>query len=104
MNDFVKVILMSMLPSAAIGFGVWIIKRAIEKSETKRLAVEECREEHQIILLTSINASIALGEATAIAIRDQKCNGEVSAALEYAKQVKNAQREFYQKQGIKKII
>lgn len=104
MNDFIRILLTSLLPTASIGFGIWIIKRVIEKSEAKRLEVEACREEHQMIIVSTVNASIALGEATAIAIRDQKANGEVTAALEYAKQVKHAQLEFYQKQGIKKII
>jgi len=104
MNEFWKIFLMSILPSAVIGIGVWLIQRSINQAETKRTKLEECREEHQMIVVTTVNASLALAEATAIAIRDQKCNGEVTAALAYAKAVREAQREFYQKQGIKKIL
>lgn len=104
MEELIKGLVFSLLPSAIIGLGVWRIQKSILHIDKKRQEAEECREEHQIVLLKSINAAIALGEATAIAIRDQKCNGEVTGALAYAKQVKNEQREFYQKQGIKKII
>ena len=109
--DLLRYLIISLLPSAAVSFGVWkiqnIIKRSQDKQdklESERLKLEECREEHQVVILKSINASIALSEATAKALRDGHINGEVNEALGYSKQIRNEQREFYQKQGIRKII
>lgn len=41
-----------------------------------------------------MGAAIALGEATAIAVRDKKCNGQMDKALEYAQLVKHEQKDF----------
>ena len=54
-------------------------------------------------LIRSVGAAIALGEATACAIRDGKCNGELSAALSYAQNVKHEQKDFMTEQGVKNL-
>jgi hypothetical protein len=55
----------------------------------------------------SVNAAIALSEATAKAVQripDAHCNGDIQVALEYADRVKHDQRDFLQKQGIDNIF
>lgn len=57
-------------------------------------------------LVNGVNASIALGEATARAVQripDAHCNGDMHAALTYAAKVKHEQKEFLASQGIHAI-
>ena len=47
-----------------------------------------------MLVIKAINASLALGEATAIALKNGKTNGETTAALEYSKDVKHDLKNF----------
>lgn len=102
--ESVWVILMAVgAPSAVMSLGFWAIKRSIEKHEDVREQREKDREDHQILTLKSINAVQELSEATACALRDGHCNGEVTRALEYSVKIKREQKEFLQKQGVKHL-
>lgn len=107
-------VFLALLPSAIVGFGVWLIQRQIQKSDKKREQAEEerreeeknrekLREEQEFFLINGVTAAIALGEATAKAVQripDAHCNGDMHAALDYAAKVKHEQREFLAKQGV----
>lgn len=84
------------IPSAIFAF---YIRRMEKKMDEK----DKAREEHEFLIIKSINASMALGEATAHAIKDGKCNGEMSAALEYAQKVKHEQKDFLNRQAVHAI-
>ena len=80
---------------------------ALKAEEDKRKAeqekIEAARKQHEILLVQSVSASMALGEATARAVQripGAHCNGDMHKALEYATQVKHAQKDFLTKQGI----
>ena len=80
---------------------------AFEATATKQKAeqekIEAAREQLTILLVQSVAASIALGEATARAVQripDAHCNGDMHKALEYAEQIKHAQKDFLTKQGV----
>jgi hypothetical protein len=91
------------LPSAITGFCFWLLERQIKKRDKKQSEREEARKENELLLIKSTGAAIALGEATAMAMQripDAHCNGDMHAALEYAKQVKHEQKDFLAKQGI----
>lgn len=106
------------IPSAVIGLCMWMLERSIQKrddadrEERKRRQKEaddreSRREEFEFHVLQSVNASVALSEATAKAVQqipDAHCNGDMSAALSYAQQVKHSQKEFMLRQGIKNVI
>lgn len=116
--DLQTLILAMSIPSAITAFCFWLL----EKSITKRDAVaeekrkkrqkehdeqEERRDELQYLLIQSVNASIALSEATAKAVQripDAHCNGDMDKALDYAAKVKHDQKEFLTMQGIKNIL
>ena len=104
MEDTIRDALKIILSPAVVALGLWWIQKTIVKLDQRRAKLDECREQHQVILLKSINASISLGEAAAKALRDGHTNGEVTKALEYSERIKYEQREFYEKQGISKII
>ncbi len=91
------------IPSAVTGFFFWLLKRYIDKKEAERESKDADREKHDLLLLKSVNASIALGEATAIALRDGKTNGETEHALKLADEAKNAQSEFLTEQAIRNL-
>lgn len=101
---FTSVLTLMSVPSAFTGFCFWIIQRNINKHDAKREEKEKAKEKNELLLIRSVGAAIALGEATAHAIRDGKCNGEMSAALEYAQKVKHEQKDFMTEQGIKNIF
>ena len=88
------------IPSALVG----ILFRRLEKKMDEK---EKAREEHELLVVKSINASIALGEATAEAVAripDAHCNGDMHAALDYARKVKHEQKEFMNRQAVHAIM
>lgn len=117
MGDFSQLLMLMGIPSAVTAFCFWLVERKIKKrddkySETQKKKQEQIeqkekvREESQYLLIQSVNAAIALAEATAKAVQripDAHCNGDMHAALEYAKEVKHEQKEFLARQGIHNI-
>lgn len=106
------------IPTAVTGFCFWLLEHRIQKRERqkeaeeakrqKEAAARECaREDLQIITIQGTSAAIALGEATARAVQripDAHCNGDMRAALDYAANIKHAQKDFLTSQGIHAII
>ena len=106
------------IPSAITGFCFWYLERRIaqredEDKEDRKLRQQEMdereqrREEFEFYVLQSVNASVALSEATAKALQripEAHCNGDMTEALEYASKVKHKQKEFLFRQGIKTVI
>ena len=115
--DISAIIIAASIPSALTGFCFWIIQHGIVKREEKdkeeRLARqreedrrEADREQNEILLVKTVGAAIALGEATAKAVAripDSHCNGDMHAALDYAAKVKHEQKEFLTARGIKSL-
>ena len=60
----------------------------------------------ELCIINCINASLALGEATAKAVQripDAKCNGDMHAALDYAQKVKHEQKDFLNSQALHQL-
>ena len=73
---------------------------AREKKEEERERNRETMERMQIQFTT---AAMALAEATAKAVQripDAHCNGDMHAALEYAKTVKHERKDFLTQLGV----
>lgn len=101
--DFTEILIAASIPSTVVAFFVWMLERKIEKRHNEQEKREEARRKNEVILIESVNASIALGEATAKAVQripDANCNGDMHAALQYASEVKRKHREFITNQGI----
>ncbi|MEY8525013.1 serine/threonine protein kinase [Lachnospiraceae bacterium 38-10] len=95
------------IPSAVTGFGFWLLQRKMDKRDAEREKKEKIREKQEYLLVKSIGAAIALGEATAEAVAripDAHCNGDMHRALEYAKKIKHEQKDFLTQQGIEAIF
>lgn len=100
---FNNLLTLMSVPSAITGFCFWIIQSSLKKREVKAEEKEKAREKNEILLIRSVGAAISLGEATACAIRDGKCNGELTAALEYARGIKHEQKDFITEQSTKNL-
>ena len=115
--NITAIILAMSIPSAVTGFCFWILERRISqrdqqkesdrvKRQQETAEKERIRDEMQYLLIQSVNASLALSEATAKAVEripDAHCNGDMKAALQYATEVKHMQKEFLTREGIKGI-
>lgn len=91
---------------AAAGIPSTLFAFWIRRFEKHMDAKEKAREEHEFLLIKSVNASIALGEATAEAVAripDANCNGDMHAALDYAREVKHEQKDFLNRQAVHAI-
>ena len=102
--DTVIAIIAGVLAAASIPSAVFAayVRRMEKKMDEK----DKAREDHEVLILKSINASIALGEATAEAVAripDANCNGDMHAALEYARAVKHEQKDFLNRQAVHAI-
>lgn len=100
--------------SGLFGFFIWNWQRKItrrdearDKAEADRVKAQEekekAREELDVLIIRSLAAQSALSEATALAVQripDCHCNGDMTKALAYAKEVKKDRREFLERQGI----
>ena len=91
------------IPSGITGFCFWLLQRKMDKREKAREEKVKVREQQEFLLVKSIGAAIALGEASAIALKNGHTNGETEAALEYARKVKHEQKDFLTRQGIESI-
>lgn len=94
------------IPSAIMGFVMWKLERRISKRETEAEEREKAQEKLFILIVQSSGAAIALGEATARAVQripDAHCNGDMHAALEYARKVKHEHKEFMTEQSVQAL-
>lgn len=116
--DVTAIIVAASIPSAITGFCFWLIEHNIQKRadkdkeerierQKKEDEREQIREKNELCIINSVNAAIALGEATARAVQripDAHCNGDMHAALEYAQKVKHEQKNFLNEQALKHIV
>lgn len=98
------------IPSALTSFLLKRLERRMDKRDAQREKEREKKEKdqdkHQMLILETINVSLALGEATARAVQripDAKCNGDMHAALEYAQKVKHEQKDFLREQALENL-
>ena len=90
--DITALVVAMSIPSAITGFCFWLLERKMEKREKKREKKEAVREKQEFLMVKSIGAALSLGEATAEAVAripDAHCNGDMHAALEYARDRKS---------------
>ena len=90
-------------PSAVFGLLFHRFEKRMEKRDQAQEVREKAREKNEVLIVRSVGASVALGEAVALALKNGKCNGETEAALEYARKVKHEQKDFLTEQGIRNL-
>lgn len=95
------------IPSAITGFCFWSIQRKIEKRDRELDEKEKAKEENELLLIKLAGASLSLGEATAAAVQripDANCNGDMHAALEYARKVKHDHKDMLYETAVKSLV
>ena len=104
MSTFWTILTATGFFSAVVGgiVGVFFhrIEKRMDKEERERAEREVARRKYEIFQVKTLTATTALCKANAVALKNGRCNGETSAALEYLEQVKHEQREFLTEQGI----
>lgn len=112
-----QLLLIMGIPSAFTGFCFWLLERKIQKREEldkeERAKRQEevdrrdrARKEYERYQISMVSASMALSMAVAEAVQripDAHCNGEMHAALDYAKRIKGEQKDFLTKMAIENI-
>lgn len=101
--DIAQLVAIMGIPSAITGLCFWMIQRRLTKRDEELDRRDAARERNEALLVRSVGAAIALGEATATAMKNGHTNGETEAALEYARKIKHEQKDFLTEQGIKAI-
>ena len=101
--DLQTLLLAMSIPSGVTAFCFWLIEEKMKRERQEREQKEAIRQQSEILLIKSVMAAIALGEAAATALKNGHANGETEAALEYARKIKHEQKDFLTEQGIKGI-
>lgn len=94
------------LPTAITGLCFWLLQQRITKRDKAQEEREKAREKNEVLIIKGVGAAIALGEATAEAVQripDAHCNGDMHAALEYARKVKHEHKEFMTEQSVQAL-
>lgn len=95
------------VPSALFGLAIRRMEKRFDAREDARMQEERDREKAQeksmVLVMQGVTAAIALGEATAHAIQLGHANGDMEAALDYARQVKHKQKDFLTEQAAKSL-
>jgi len=94
------------LPTAITAFCFWLLQQRITKRDKAQEERERAREKNEVLIIKGMGAAIALGEATAQAVQripDAHCNGDMHAALEYARKVKHEHKEFMTEQSVQAL-
>ena len=101
--DLTALLLAVGLPSAFTGFCFKLLEKKMDQHQKEQERKEEAKRKNEVIIIESVNAAIALGEATARAVQripDAHCNGDMHDALKYANDIKHKHRDFITQQGI----
>ena len=105
--EILEIILMFGIPTAITGFGIWLIKRKIEKNEKQQIEKENNLESLILMMLQTTRANTIGITAVAEAIQripDAHCNGDMTKALEYMKSIQEKEKDFLMDKGVKHIF
>ena len=91
-------------PSAALGLAIWYFKRFTAKNQKRQEEHEKNIESLVLMMLQSERANTILCKATAEAVRDGHCNGNMTAAMEIVEKAAAAEKEFWLDKSIKYIF
>lgn len=103
-SEIIQIIMMFGIPSAITGIAVWLFKRQIEANERKHQEHQNNLEELVLMMLQSTRANSILCKATAEAVRDGHCNGNISNAIAAVDKVAAEEKEFLLRKSIRYIF
>lgn len=92
------------VPSGLFGFLIWYIQKKLTKAEKDREEQQKNLESLVLMMLQSTRANTVLCVATAEAVRDGHCNGNMTSALKAVGKVAEAEKDFLLEKGIRYIF
>lgn len=98
------IILAAGIPSAIFGLILWYFKRHVEANDKKQEERQKNLESLVLMMLQSTRANTILCKATAEAVRDGHCNGNMTSAIEIVEKAAQAEKEFLLDKSIKYIF
>ena len=101
---FETILIAAGIPSALFGLAIWYIKRRIEKRDAEQAQHQKNLEDLVLMMLQSTRANSILCKATAEAVRDGHCNGNMTSAIEIVDKAAQAEKEFLLDKSIKYIF
>ena len=99
-----QILVAAGIPSSLIGLLVWYFQRRLTKAEKIREEQQKNLESLVLMMLQSTRANTVLCVATAEAVRDGHCNGNMTNALKAVGKVAEAEKDFLLEKGIKYIF
>lgn len=104
MVDFWEILLVFGVPSSVVGLAIWYIKKEIVKSQKRQEEHDKNLENLTLMMLQSTRANTILCKATAEAVRDGHCNGNMTEAMKIVEKTAEAEKEFLLEKSIKYIF
>jgi hypothetical protein len=99
-----QIIVAAGIPSGLFGLLIWYFQRRMSKAEKAREEQQKNLESLVLMMLQSTRANSILCKATAEAVRDGHCNGNMSSAMEKVDKAADAEKQFLLEKGIKYIF
>lgn len=99
-----QILVAAGVPSGLLGLLIWCFQRKIVKTEKARGEQQKNLESLMLMMLQSTRANTVLCVATAEAVRDGHCNGNMTEALKAVEKVSDAEKNFLLEKGIKYIF
>lgn len=97
-------IITACLPSVFTGIFLFALQKKIEKQQKNEEEREILRNKYIKLIVDLTLATHALSEASAVALKKGKTNGETERALTYAREIKYKHRDFLESNGIKNLF
>ena len=104
MEEVWTILLACGIPSAVVGFALWYVKHEITQSQKRQEEHDKNLESLVLLMLQSTRANTILCKATAEAVRDGHCNGNMTEAMKIVDQTAAAEKEFLLDKSIKYIF
>lgn len=94
----------SALLSAVFGLVIWYFKNVMARNQKRQEEHEKNLESLVLMMLQSERANTILCKATAEAVRDGHCNGNMTEAMKIVEKAAAAEKEFLLDKSIKYIF
>lgn len=98
------ILLAAGIPSALFGLLLWFFKKHINERDRRQEEREKNLESLVLMMLQSTRANTILCKATAEAVRDGHCNGNMTHAIEVVDKAAQVEKEFLLDKSIKYIF
>jgi hypothetical protein len=102
--EWVVVTVFGAILTGSVGLGFWYLKKSLDKNEKARIEHECNMESLVLMMLQSERANTILCKATAEAVRDGHCNGNMTRAMQIVDQAAEEEKKFLLDKSIKYIF